>query len=127
MPDQKQINRLKLMLGHAERALEMAEPDLVIVGKLLSDALSLALEMNEPPNPYADRSLRPGLDERYQTRAAAPYQSDYDFQPGRAKVTSDPPAGLDHIDPTAKFAEPQDGVALTSVRHPNWPQEQTDG
>jgi len=61
VPDQKQINRLKLMLDHAKRALEMADPDLKIVERLLSDAVSLAVEMNEPPNPYADKGLRPGL------------------------------------------------------------------
>jgi hypothetical protein len=61
MADAKQINRLKLMLDHAKRALEMAEPDMRIVEKLLGDALSLAAEINEPPDPYADRTLRPGL------------------------------------------------------------------
>jgi hypothetical protein len=61
MPDQKQINRLKLMLDHAKRSLEMADPDMKIVEKLLSDALSLAAEINEPPNPYADQTVRPGL------------------------------------------------------------------
>ena len=58
----KKINRLKLMLDHAKRALEQDQPDLVIVEKLLSDALALAMELREPPNPYADKTLRPGLD-----------------------------------------------------------------
>jgi hypothetical protein len=61
MPDQKKINQLKVMLGHATRTLEMADPDLVIVEKLLSDALNLAMALREPPNPYADTRLRPGL------------------------------------------------------------------
>jgi hypothetical protein len=61
MPDQKRINRLKLMLGHAQRALEMAEPDLRIVERLLNDAVALVVEMSEPPSPYEDRTLRPGL------------------------------------------------------------------
>jgi hypothetical protein len=75
MPDQKLINRLKLMLGHAERALEMAEPDMKVVEKLLSDALALAINIREPPDPYADKSVRPGLN---------------------------------YIDPTGKFPEPQE-------------------
>jgi hypothetical protein len=61
MADPKKIDRLKLMLTHVERTLEQAEPDMRIVEKLLSDALSLAVELNEPPNPYADNALRPGL------------------------------------------------------------------
>ena len=61
MADDKRINRLKLMLDHVDRALAHAEPDMKIVEKLLSDALNLAVELNEPANPYADRALRPGL------------------------------------------------------------------
>jgi hypothetical protein len=61
MVDQKEINRLKLMLDHVNRTLEMAEPDLKIVERLLSDALNLAMALREPPNPYAHPALRPGL------------------------------------------------------------------
>ena len=55
------INRLKLMLDHAKRALDADEPDMRIVEKLLGDAFNLALDINAPPNPYADKALRPGL------------------------------------------------------------------
>ncbi|HEY1427833.1 MAG TPA: hypothetical protein VGF50_14265 [Caulobacteraceae bacterium] len=61
MADEKLVGRLKLMLGHAQRALEQEAPDLRIVEKLLGDALSLAVELNEPANPYSNRALRPGL------------------------------------------------------------------
>jgi hypothetical protein len=61
MPDQKKINRLKLMLGQATRCLEEAEPDLRVVETLLSGALALAMELREPPDPYANPALRPGL------------------------------------------------------------------
>ena len=61
MTDPKKINRLLLMLDHAARTLKMDAPDLRIVEKLLADALTLAVELNEPPDPYADKTLRPGL------------------------------------------------------------------
>lgn len=61
MADQKKLNRIKLMLQQADRVLEQAEPDLVVFEKLIADALTLAMEMREPPNPYADKALRPGL------------------------------------------------------------------
>jgi hypothetical protein len=61
MADNKLINRLRLMLDHAKRAMEQDEPDLKIVEKLLADALALAINIREPPDPYADQTLRPGL------------------------------------------------------------------
>ncbi|HLY78741.1 MAG TPA: hypothetical protein VKQ70_05170 [Caulobacteraceae bacterium] len=61
MPDQKKIDRVLLMLDHVERTLKTDPPDLRIAEKLLSDALNLMLELVEPPNPYADPKLRPGL------------------------------------------------------------------
>jgi hypothetical protein len=57
----KEVGRLRLMMGHVNRTLESDEPDLKIVEKLLSDALSFVLALQEPPNPYADKALRPGL------------------------------------------------------------------
>ena len=60
MTDPKMINRLVLMLDHASRALKQEEPDLRIVEVLLADALSLVI-LREPPDPYADKALRPGL------------------------------------------------------------------
>jgi hypothetical protein len=59
--DAKQINRLMLMLDHAARALKNDPPDLVIVEKLLSDALDLVIAIQAPDDPYADKALRPGL------------------------------------------------------------------
>jgi hypothetical protein len=77
MADNKLINRLRLMLDHAKRAMEQDEPDLKIVEKLLADALALAIGINEPPDPYADKTLRPGLN---------------------------------YIDPTGRFPEPQENT-----------------
>jgi hypothetical protein len=48
VPDQRTINRLKLMLMHAQRTLEHADPDLKVVEKLLADALSLSIQLAEP-------------------------------------------------------------------------------
>ena len=61
MIDQKAINRLKLMLDHAKRVLDHPEPDMRVLEKLLESALTLAADINAPPNPYADKALRPGL------------------------------------------------------------------
>lgn len=61
MTDPKMINRLVLMLDHASRALKTDPPDMRIVQALLTDAFNLALDLNAPPDPYADKALRPGL------------------------------------------------------------------
>lgn len=59
--DRQKFHRLALMINQAKDALEMEDPDLRVVEKLLADALNLACALNEPPNPYADPALRPGL------------------------------------------------------------------
>jgi hypothetical protein len=61
--EKKIVARIKLMLGHVERTLDMDEPDFVVVEKLMGDTLDLviALQNPDPPNPYADPALRPAL------------------------------------------------------------------
>lgn len=61
MTDRKELSQLKVLLGHVNRHLDGEAPDFVILQKLLSDALYLAEMLCEPPNPYADKALRPGL------------------------------------------------------------------
>jgi|HubBroStandDraft_5_1064220.scaffolds.fasta_scaffold188961_2 hypothetical protein len=61
MTDQKKIDRILLMIDHVERTLKNDPPDLRIAERLLGDALNLMVELTDPPNPYADPKLRPGL------------------------------------------------------------------
>lgn len=61
MTDQLKLDRMRTMYSQIGRALAADEPDMRVVKALLSDALQLAMDMTDPPDPYADKTLRPGL------------------------------------------------------------------